>query len=135
MLNKIILQGRFANDLEIKYTPSNTAVISASLAVQRSRKDASGKYPTDFISCVFWGKTAETVSQFFSKGDQVLVSGRLETRQWQDKNGNKRTSYEVQVESFDFCGAKKETSQKTSVPDYAGSDDFADLGDDSDIPF
>ncbi len=136
MLNSIILQGRFAQELDLRYTQNNTAVLTVNLAVQRSRKDNSGDYPTDFIPCVFWGKTAENVSKFFAKGDMVLVRGRLESRKWQDKNGNNRVSFEVQVDECDFSvNTKRE--QKRSSPDFQpGRSDFCELpDDDSDVPF
>ncbi len=133
MLNNVILQGRLSQDLELRYTPSNTAVMTVNLAVQRSRKDNSGAYPTDFIPCVFWGKEAENVSKFFAKGDMILVHGTLETRRWQDKDGKNRASYEVQVRGFDFVAAKKETSHETK---HEQPDTFTELDDSSsDVPF
>lgn len=117
MLSNVILQGRLSQDLELRYTPGNTAVMTVNLAVQRSRKDNNGAYPTDFIPCVFWGKTAECVHKFFAKGDMILVHGRLESRKWQDKNGNNRVSHEVQVEGFDFVSAKTSHETKHDQPD------------------
>lgn len=129
MLNKIILQGRFKADIEVRYTQSNTPVAGGTLAVQRSRKDTSGEYPTDWVDVVFWGKLAEHASTWFRKGDMCIVSGRLESRDWQDKNGNKRRSWEVQCESIDFCGGKNEGKPKENS-------DFADMPEeDSDVPF
>lgn len=129
MLNKIILQGRMKADLELRSTHSGTSVAGSTLAVQRSRKDASGEYPTDWVDVVFWGKLAEHVAQWFHKGDMCIVSGRLESRDWEDKNGNKRRSWEVQCESIDFCGGKSEGKQKENS-------DFADMPEeDSDVPF
>lgn len=135
MLNCIIIQGRFKADPELRYTHSNTAVCNVTLAVQRSRKDQSGEYPTDWIDCVFFGKTAEHVKTWFGKGDLAVVRGRLESRDWEDKNGNKRRSWEVQAESIDFCGKKDKVKPNTSPAaepegDFYGADD-----DDSDIPF
>lgn len=128
MLNKIILQGHFAADIELRSTKSGMSVAGATLAVQRSRKDANGDYPTDWVECVFWGKTAEFAAQYFRKGDMALVTGRLESRDWEDKNGNKRRSWEVQAESLDFCG-KKDAGKKpesdfaTDSPDLIGMDE------------
>lgn len=126
MLNSIVIQGRFKADLELRHTQNNTAVASGTLAVQRSRKDASGEYPTDWIDVVFWGKSAEHASQWFHKGDMAIVRGRLESRDWEDKNGNKRRSWEVQAESIDFCGSRKEKS----TPE---ADEFTET--DDDVPF
>lgn len=107
MLNCIIIQGRLKDDVELRYTQSNTAVCSAVLAVQRSRKASNGEYPVDWIDVVFWGKTAEHVQQWFHKGDMAVVRGRLESRDWEDRNGNRRRSWEVQAESIDFAGGSK----------------------------
>ena len=132
MLNTIVIQGRFKADLELRYTHSGTAVAAGTLAVQRSRKDTNGEYPTDWIDVVFWGKTAEHASQWFHKGDMAIVRGRLESRDWEDKNGNKRRSWEVQAESIDFCGGKKEEQQGYT----AKNSDFAEVtDDDGDVPF
>lgn len=127
MLNTIIIQGRFSAEPELRHTQSNTAVCSATLAVQRSRKDQNGEYVTDFAPCVFWGKTAEHVTAWFHKGDMAIVRGRLESRKWQDKDGNNRVSWEVQAETIDFCGAKSQPNRES---------DFAELPDDEgDVPF
>lgn len=131
MLNCIIIQGRFKADPELRYTQSNTAVCSATLAVQRSRKGQDGEYPTDWIDCVFWGKTAEHVKNWFHKGELAIVRGRLESRDWEDKNGNKRRSWEVQAESIDFCG--KSESKANTTP--ADSDTISPADDDGDVPF
>lgn len=128
MLNCIIVQGRFTAEPELKHTQSGTAVCSCTLAVQRSRKDQSGQYPTDFVGVVFWSKTAEMVSKWFSKGDLALVRGRLESRKWEDRDGNKRVSWEVQAESVDFCGGQNAKKPAQEV------DDFMELPD-SDVPF
>lgn len=131
MLNCIIIQGRFKADPELRYTQSNTAVCSTTLAVQRSRKGQDGEYPTDWIDCVFWGKAAEHVKNWFHKGDLAVVRGRLEGRDWEDKNGNKRRSWEVQAESIDFCG--KSESKANTTP--ADSDTISPADDDGDVPF
>ena len=139
MLNCIVIQGRFAEEPELRHTASNTAICSATLAVQRSRKDQNGEYPADFIPCVFWGKTAEHVSVWFHKGDSAIVRGRMESRKWQDKNGNNRVSWEVQAESIDFCGGKRD-SGNNYAPEYDARsaqevDDFTELPDDDYPPF
>lgn len=133
MLNKIILQGRLTGDFELRHTQSNTPVAGGTLAVQRSRKDAGGKYKSDFVDIVLWGKLAETAHTWFHKGDMCIVSGRLESRDWQDKNGNKRRSWEIQVESIDFCGGKSE-----SKPKKQEENDFIPMDEEEnpdDVPF
>ena len=127
MLNKIILQGRHTKDLELRYTQSNTPVAGGTLAVQRSRKDTDGQYQSDFVDICLWGKLAEHASTWFHKGDMCIVSGRLESRDWQDKNGNKRRSWEVQCESIDFCGGKNEGKpQKQEESDFISTDEEFD---------
>lgn len=127
MLNKIILQGRLTKDLELRSTNSGTSVAGGTLAVQRNRKDTDGQYQSEFVDIVLWGKLAEHASTWFHKGDMCIVSGRLESRDWQDKNGNKRRSWEVQCESIDFCGGKSQPKENS---------DFADMPEeDSDVPF
>lgn len=139
MLNKIILQGRLTKDFELRYTQSNTAVAGGTLAVQRSRKDAGGKYPSDFIDVVLWSRLAEHAHTWFHKGDMCIVSGRLESRDWEDKNGNKRRSWEVQCESIDFCGGKSEGKPKEEESDFIMSDEsdfiMSDESDQGDVPF
>ena len=131
MLNTIIIQGRFAPDPEVRHTASNTPVCSVSLAVQRSRKDQNGEYIADLPDVVFWGKTAEHVVSWFHKGDMAVVRGRLESRKWQDKKGNNRTAWEVQAESIDFCGGKRDDQPKPQS-DFAELPDGEDF---SDVPF
>lgn len=134
MLNCILIQGRFTADPELRFTQGNTAVLTVSLAVQRSRKNQNGEYPTDFIDVVLWGKTAEMVSQWFHKGDMAIVRGRLESRKWQDKHGNNRTEWEVQAEQIEFAGSKSNGKSKSSVA--TENDDFTELDDDDgDTPF
>ena len=127
MLNCIVIQGRMKADAELRHTTSGTAVASITLAVNRSRKDQNGEYPTDWIDVVLWGKTAEHVSRWFHKGDMMIVRGRLESRDWEDKNGNKRRSWEVQAERVDFCGSKKQSD------DSSGFSELDD--DDGEVPF
>lgn len=130
MLNKAIMMGRLVRDPEKRYTQSNTAVTSFTLAIDRDRKDQSGNKQTDFIDCVAWGKQADFVCQWFTKGMLAIVCGRVQSRNWQDKNGNKRTSIEVNCEEVSFGDTKKSREQGG-----AGSDNFEELGDDDDVPF
>mgnify|MGYP000122727130 CR=1 FL=1 len=96
MLNKIILMGRLTRDPELRHTQTGTAVASFSLAVDRDFKDkATGDRTTDFIDVVAWRQTGEFVSRYFTKGRMAVVEGRLQIRDWTDKDGNKRRSAEV----------------------------------------
>lgn len=102
MLNHITLQGRLTKDPELRYTPGNTPVCSFTLAVERDRKDANDERQVDFIDCVAWRATAEFVKKYFSKGSGAALSGRLQIREWTDKDRNARRTAEVVVEAMYF---------------------------------
>jgi single-strand DNA-binding protein len=108
MLNHITLMGRLTRDPELRYTQSGTPVASFSLAVDRdfSSRDG-GERQTDFIDIVAWRQTGEFVSKYFTKGSMAVVSGRLQIRDWQDKDGNKRRSAEVVAENVYFGESKR----------------------------
>lgn len=106
MLNHITLMGRLTRDPELRYTQSNTAVASFSLAVERDFGSKEERQ-TDFIDCVAWRRTGEFVSKYFQKGSLAVVSGRLQIREWTDKDNNKRRSAEVVVENIYFGESKK----------------------------
>lgn len=111
MLNIVALQGRLAKDPELKTTPSGTSVCSFTLAVDRSySKD--GNRQTDWIDCVAWRHTAEFICKYFYKGQQMAVVGPIQTRNYEDRNGNKRKAVEVNVTQVDFCGGKTDGGQK-----------------------
>ena len=107
MLNKAILMGRLTRDPELRHTQSNMAVCSFSLAIDRGRKDQNGERQTDFIDCVAWGRQAEFVAQWFTKGSMAIVVGRIQSRRWQDQNGNNRTAIEVNCDEVSFGETKK----------------------------
>ena len=111
MLNHITIMGRMTRDPELRHTGSGTAVASFTLAVDRdfSGKDG-GEKETDFIDCTAWRNTAEFVSKYFSKGRMAVVSGRLQIRNWTDKEGNKRRNAEVVAENVYFGDSKREES-------------------------
>ena len=109
MLNKIFLMGRLARDPELRRTQSGTPVVSFRLAVDRDFKDkATGERSTDWIDVVAWRSTAEFVSRFFTKGRMAVVEGRLQMREWTDKDGNKRTSAEVVADNVYFGDSKRD---------------------------
>lgn len=130
MLNHIVIMGRLGKDPELRRTQSGVAVATFNVAVDRDFKDkATGQRATDWITCVAWRSTAEFVEKYFAKGSQVLVAGRLQMREWTDKDGNKRISAEVQAENVYFAGAKTEGGQR-ELPKFEVMDD-----DDPDLPF
>ena len=109
MLNKTILMGRLTRDPELRHTQSGTAVCSFSSACDRDFKNATGERETDFFDCVAWRQTAEFVSKYFTKGRMAVVSGRLQIRNWTDKEGNKRRSAEVVADNIYFGDSKRDT--------------------------
>ena len=144
MLNHITLMGRLTRDPELRYTSSGTAVASFALAVERDFVSRDGgERQTDFIDCVAWRQTGEFVSKYFAKGNMAAVSGRLQIRDWNDKDGNKRRSAEVVVDNVYFCESKK--SRDSGAPASApagyqeaarGGSAFAELDDgDGELPF
>ena len=144
MLNKAILMGRLVADPELRRTPNNNSVTSFTLAVNRSFVRQGEQPQTDFIDVVAWGKTAEFVSRYFVKGQQVAVAGRIQTRMWEDKQGNKRKSVEVVAEEVHFAEPKRDNSQSRNDLPQGGFDPMAGLGgnafaalpgDDNDLPF
>lgn len=109
MLNRIILMGRLARDPELRRTQSGTAVASFTLAVDRDFKDkATGEKATDWIDVVAWRNTGEFVSRYFTKGRMAVVEGRLQVRDWTDKDGNKRRSTEVIADNVYFGDSKRD---------------------------
>jgi len=111
MLNKIFIMGRLTADIELRRTPTGTPVASFKLAVKRDGKEDA----TDFIDVVVWNGTAEFASRYFSKGRMMIVSGRLQIREWQDKQGNKRKSAEVIADDIYFGDSKREDRGKSFV--------------------
>ena len=115
-LNHICIMGRLTHDVELRRTGTGVAVANFTLAVDRdfTPKDG-GEKETDFIDCIAWRGTGEFVSKYFSKGSMAIVSGRLRIRNWQDKDGNKRRSAEVEADSVYF-GDSKKSSEGTYAP-------------------
>lgn len=130
MLNSVIIMGRLTRDPEMRHTQNGTAVASLTLACDRDFKPKNGEKETDFIDVVVWGKTAEFAANYFNKGRMAIVEGRLQVRNWQDKDGNKRKSTEVVADRMYFGDSKQEGKKQTSP-----SDDFEEIEDDGDLPF
>ena len=120
MLNKIIVMGRLTRDPELRRTQSGTAVTSFSVAVDRDFKNQAGEKETDFIDVVAWRNTAEFVSRYFTKGRMAVVEGRLQIRDWTDRDGGKRRSAEIVADSVYFGDSKKDDggSAYGGVPDH-----------------
>lgn len=133
MLNNVNLQGRLCKDPEMRRTNTGKAVVSFTLAVDRPGKDNGAA----FIPFVAWDKTAEFINNYFEKGNAIVVEGRLDSRDWTDKDGKKRTTYEVVVTQAHFCEKKQEKSEYTGfVPTQDVPKEFPVLDDpDSFLPF
>lgn len=110
MLNNCTIMGRLTRDPELRHTGSNIPVASFTLAVDRDRKNQNGEKETDFIDVAAWRSTADFVSKYFAKGQMAVVSGRLQMRKWEDKDGNKRVSAEVVAENVYFGDSKKDAT-------------------------
>lgn len=138
MLNHIVIMGTIARDLELRRTQSGTAVLAMTVAVERDYKGQDGKKETDFIDCVFWGKTAEYAAKYFAKGRRVVVNGSLQSRKWTDKNNNNRISWEVQGSSIYFADSKQSNSNGQSngvAAQETANNEFAEIEDDGELPF
>ena len=126
MLNKIFLMGRLTRDPELRRTQTGTPVASFSLAVDRDFKDKStGERSTDFIDVVAWRQTAEFVSRYFTKGRMAVVEGRLQIRDWTDKDGNKRRSAEVMAENIYFGDSKRDGDGGSYSTGYSNPGGYA----------
>ncbi len=134
MLNRIVLIGRLVRDPELRYTPTNnTAVATFTLAVDRNRKNAQGERETDFINIVVWGKIGENCANYLSKGKLAAVDGRLQIRNYTDKEGNKRSVTEVVAEDVRFLSPKEGSS---STGSYGSTYEEPGLSiNEDDVPF
>ena len=130
MLNRIILAGRLTKDPELRHTDTGTSVASFTLAVDRDFKNKNGNKETDFVDIVAWRGTGEFVSKYFSKGRMAIVEGRLQMREWMDKEGNKRRTAEVIAENVYFGDSKKDNAF-----DELANSPFVEIKDDSALPF
>ncbi len=142
MLNKAVLIGRFTADPELRHTPSNIPVTSFTLAVERNYVRQGEQRQTDFIDIVAWRQTAEFITRFFHKGQMIAVSGFIQTRNWEDRDGKKRKSVEVVVDEAYFVEPKRDSSPATAAPAFTDNDapldtsgsGFSEL-DDGELPF
>ena len=129
-MNFIAIHGRLVRDPEMRRTQSGVSVTTITVAVDRAYSNG-GEKQTDFFDCVFWRQGAEFVNKYFSKGKEIIVTGEMQSRKWQDKDGNNRTSWEIQNAHAEFCGSKSDNSAPTeTVSDFAVLDDT-----DSSLPF
>lgn len=140
MLNRIVLMGRLTRDPELRRTQSGTAVVSFSVACDRDYAAQGAERETDFIDIVAWRGTAEFVEKYFGKGRMIVVGGRLQIRNWQDKDGNKRRNAGVIADNVYFGDSRSDNApgsyQAAKAPVNVDAEDFAEVeDDDSDLPF
>ena len=143
MLNIVVLTGRLTADPELRHTSNDIAVTSFTIAVNRRFSKNVEERQTDFIDIVAWRNTAEFVSKYFNKGQLVAVEGSIQTRSYQDKDGNKRKAFEVVAENVHFAEPKRDYSQsvpkqEVSAPasfENGSVDDFKEIPMDDDLPF
>ena len=149
MLNSVCLMGRIATDLELRTTLSGVSVCNFRLAVERTYQPKGQDRQTDFINIVSWRSTAEFVSRYFHKGQLVAVQGSIQTSQYTDRDGNKRTSFDVVADNVFFAEPKRDSASAgprydSQVPTYnegtpafqnTGAGDFEEIVGDDDLPF
>lgn len=135
MLNYIAIHGRLTANPELKQTQSGVSVCNFTVAVDRSYKNGEEKQ-TDFFTVVCWRGLADMVSKYFAKGKEILVSGEMQSRKWQDKDGNSRISWEIMANGVDFCGSKSDNGGNSAPTHQANNvPKFEEIKDDDDLPF
>lgn len=137
MINSVVLTGRLTSAPELKTTQSGVPVTSFSIAVDRPYKSGDEKQ-ADFINIVAWRNTAEFISKYFIKGSAIGIEGSIQTRKYQDKDGNNRTAFEVLANRVHFIESKRNGEQESNdmpTQQKADTGDFASLDDDEDLPF
>ena len=139
-MNFIAIHGRLTSPPEMRQTQSGISVCNFTVAVDRNFTRKGEEKQTDFVSCVAWQGLADHIGRWFTKGKEIIVVGELQSRKWQDKDGNNRVSWEIQAQSVDFCGSKGDSSSSGYVPAQAdsvsGTEGFAEVSEDgSDLPF
>lgn len=160
MLNVVAIMGRLARDPELRQTTTGKSVASFRIACDRGRKDANGQNQADWLDVVAWDRTSEFVCKYFQKGSMIAIDGRLQTRQYQDKNGQNRTAVEIVAQNVNFGSSKESvypgaenapestaaapgrahSAQRTTqsaAPSYSSgsNEDFALIEDEGDLPF
>ena len=134
-MNKVIEIGRSVSDVELKQTSSGTSVVEFRIAVKRTYKNAEGKYDSDFFNCVAFNKTAERIGKYVKQGDLIAIEGKLQTRNYTNREGRKVYITEIAVENVEFIQSKK---QDDSTPEEFSLNivpNFEEANSDEDLPF
>lgn len=141
-MNQVTLKGRLSRDPEIRFTSTNNKkVANFSVAVQRNFKNANGEYDADFFNCVAFAGTAEMIEKFFKKGQEILLTGRIQNRNWDDDQGVKHYATDIMVDRVEFCGSKStntESKPSTEMNDLqfeASLSNIPSLPKSDDLPF
>lgn len=134
MFNVVILTGRLTADPELKTTQSGISVTNFSIAVDRKVKSSDEKH-TDFINIVAWRHTAEFITKYFSKGSMIGIEGSIQTRKYQDKDGNNRTAFEIVTNNVQFIESKKSSSDEKTVADNLQNANFVEIDPEDELPF
>lgn len=141
-MNNVILKGRLSRDPEIRFTSTNNKkVANFSVAVQRNFKNANGEYDADFFNCVAFAGTAEMIEKFFKKGQEILLTGRIQNRNWDDDQGTKHYATDIMVDRVEFCGSKStnttsnEPAQMNDLQFEASLSNIPSLEKSDDLPF
>jgi single-strand DNA-binding protein len=135
MINNVTLTGRLVADAEMRVTTNNKSVVNFRIAVDRA---FSKNKEADFITIVAWEKTADFVHKYFHKGDMIGIVGSIQSRNYEDSNGNKRTATEVVAKEVSFCGGKNEGNNSSAAPTSMSAPaptDFEEIGADDELPF
>jgi len=148
MINNVVMLGRLVEDPELRKTPNEISVTKFTIAVDRAFQKTGSDKQSDFFDIVAWRNTAEFISKYFKKGSMIAITGSIQTRSYEDKNGVKRKAFEIVVDQASFCGSKSESSgsgagtgtgngyQNPPQAFSSGSDsDFEEIGSDDDLPF
>ena len=143
MLNNAVIMGRLCATPELRTTGSGLSVTSFTVAVDRRFNKQGEEKQADFINVVAWRQTAEFITRFFKQGSMIAIQGSIQTRMYEDKDGNKRKAVEIVADNASFCGSKNDRAgqdQNASLPpapaySTAGTEDFTEIPDEGDLPF
>lgn len=137
MMNVVSIMGRIVATPELRKTQSGISVTNFTIANERDFQNKGEEKQTDFIEVVAWRNTAEFLCKYFVKGQLIGLNGRLQTKNYQDKEGNKRKAYEVLADNVYFAEGKKNSNNSEPTVEYSQGDteDFTEISDDQDLPF
>lgn len=138
-MNQITLKGRLCHTPELKQTPNGVSVVNTSIAVNRTYTPKGEERQADFFDITAWRGTAELIAKYFQKGQEILLTGEMQSRKYTDKEGKNRIAWQVSVDRIEFCGNKSDNVRGADVekpePVSAQDSDFAEIDDTSDLPF